>query len=223
MNHTEVENSLMHLGRLYVCICTRESPTDATELAAWQSKALYIQQAALGCFASYQEDLKLRQEQARQKGNKVALDLLKAFKFCWRALLAPATNTPATQNDGTNPQDSKVFSNPAMEKECQGKSRVQLQANGHWQAHVIKRSGKDWVGALGDEDLVKPLTPAERAQRPWGLEPPPEDAPETFHPTKHPGKRQRKGQKGEEHAGSTAGGCGKDNCSTGLGRKASPR
>jgi hypothetical protein len=125
MNHTEAENFLMHLGRLYLCICTLELPTNVAELVVWQSKALDIQQAALGCFASdYQEDLKLRQEQARQKGIKVASDMSEAFEFYRCALLPPATNTPATQNDGTNPQDSKVFHISAMEKECQGKSRV---------------------------------------------------------------------------------------------------
>jgi hypothetical protein len=69
MNHTEAENFLMRLGQLYLRICTRESSTDPAKLAVWQSKALYIQQAALGCFASYKEDLQLRQKQARQKGN----------------------------------------------------------------------------------------------------------------------------------------------------------
>jgi hypothetical protein len=61
-----------------------------------------------------------------------------------------------------------------MEKDCQGESRARLQADGHWQAHVIKRFGTDWVGPLGEDGLVKPLTPAERAQRAWRLEPPSE-------------------------------------------------
>jgi hypothetical protein len=62
INHTEAENFLMRLVQLSLRICTRESPTDPAEFAVWQSKALYIQQAALGCSAFYQEDLKLRQE-----------------------------------------------------------------------------------------------------------------------------------------------------------------
>jgi hypothetical protein len=33
MNHTEAENFLMRLGRLYLRICTRESPTDPAKLA----------------------------------------------------------------------------------------------------------------------------------------------------------------------------------------------
>jgi hypothetical protein len=164
MNHTEAENFLMRLGQLYLRICTGESPTDPVKLAVWQSKALYIQQAALGCFASYKEDLQLRQKHARQKGNKVAPDLLEAFEFYRRALLPHATNTPATQNDGTNPQDSVVCLNPAMEKDCQGESQVRLQADGHWQAHVIERFGTDWVGPLGEDGPVKLLTPAEWAQ-----------------------------------------------------------
>jgi hypothetical protein len=187
MYHTGAKNFLMCLGQLYLRICTRESPTDPAKLAVWQSKALYIQQAALGCFASYQEDLKLRQVQARQKGNKVASDLLEAFEFYRRALLPPATNTPATQNDGTNPHDSVVFPNPAMEKEGQGKS--QLQADGHWQAHVIERFGTDWVGPLGEDGPVKLLTPAEWAQRAWRLEPPPEGAPEDVPPSETSGEK----------------------------------
>jgi hypothetical protein len=95
----------------------------------------------------------------------VASDLSEAFEFYRRALLSPATNTPATQNDGTNPQDSVVCPNPAMEKDCQGESRARLQANGHWQAHVIERFGTDWVGPLGEDGPVKLLNPAEWAQR----------------------------------------------------------
>jgi hypothetical protein len=188
MGHTETENFLMHLGRLYLRICTRAPPTNPDALAPWQNKALYIQQAVLGCFASYQEDMKLRQDQARQKGNKVAPDLSEAFEFYRRATLPPATNTPATQNDNTNPQDSEVFPNPALEKVCPGESQVRLQADGHWQAHVIERFGTDWVGALADYDPVKPLTPAERAQRAWRLDPPAEGAPENVPPNEASGK-----------------------------------
>jgi hypothetical protein len=181
MGHTEAENFLMHLRRFYLSISMREaSPPNTPERAAdWQrdvnKSRLYVQQTILGCFASYQEDMKLRQGQA-QPNKKVTSDLSEAFEFYRRATLSPATNTPSTQNDGTNPQNSEVCPNPTMEKELQGVSQVRLQADGHWQAHVINRFGTDWVKALLGTAPVQYLTPAERAQRAWKLKPPSEGA-----------------------------------------------
>jgi hypothetical protein len=157
MGHTEADNFLMHLGHFYLNISTRAAPPSETpEIdAAWQRGILYIQQAILGCFASYQEDMKLRQGQAQPNKN-VTPDLSEAFEFYRRATLPPATNTPATQNDGTNPQDSEVFPNLAMEKESQGKSQIRLQADGHWQAHVIERFGTDWIKAILERHPCNP-------------------------------------------------------------------
>jgi hypothetical protein len=127
MGHTEAKNFLMHLGHFFLDISTRAAPPPETPEndAAWQRGILHIQQAILGCFASYQEDMKLRQAQA-QPNKKVTPDLSEAFEFYRRAMLPPATNTPATQNDGTNPKDSEVFPNPTMEKERQGESQIRL-------------------------------------------------------------------------------------------------
>jgi hypothetical protein len=125
---------------------------------------------------------------------------MEAFEFYRRALLPPATNAHATQNDGTNPEDSEVFPNPAMEKECQGKSRARLQADGHWQAHVIERFGIDWVGPVGEDGSVKPLTLAKWAQRAWRLEPPPDGAPKDVPPSER-SKKKEKGKAGAAKRG----------------------
>jgi hypothetical protein len=88
-----------------------------------------------------------------------------------------------------------------MEKECQGESQVRLQADGHWQAHVIERFGTDWIGTLVEDAPVKPLTPAERAQRAWRLEPPPEGAPEDVPPSEASEARAAKGKAGAAKKG----------------------
>jgi hypothetical protein len=74
MGHTEAENFLMHLGHFFLNISTQAPPPDTPEMvAAWRNGISYVQEAVLGCFASYQEDMKLRQDQAQQKGNKTWL------------------------------------------------------------------------------------------------------------------------------------------------------
>jgi hypothetical protein len=42
MGHTEAENFLMHLRRLYLRVSTRAPPANPEELAPWQQKVLYI-------------------------------------------------------------------------------------------------------------------------------------------------------------------------------------
>jgi hypothetical protein len=140
--------------------------------------------------------MKLRQSQP-QANKKVAPDLSEAFEFYRRAALPAATNTPATQNDGTNTQDSNVFLNPAMEQERQGESKARLQADGHWQAHVIEKFGKEWVATLGEDAPIVPMTTAERAQTAWKLEPPSKGAPEYVPPSEEAGSRAEKGKPGK--------------------------
>jgi hypothetical protein len=129
MGHKQVENFLMHLGRFYLRLGTRTPPDDPTDAARWQITVDYMQQAILGCVDLYTEDMKKRKKEAKP-GKKVAPDLSDAFHFYRRAQLPRASNTPATQNNGTDPQDSEVFLNPTMEQERQGVSQKRLQADG---------------------------------------------------------------------------------------------
>jgi hypothetical protein len=120
--------------------------------------------------------MKLRQGQA-QPNKKVTPDLSEAFEFYRRATLPPATNTtPKYPKRRHQPPGQRGFPQQTMEKELQGVSQVRLQADGHWQAHVIDRFGTDWVKALLGTAPVQYLTPAERARRAWKLEPPSEGA-----------------------------------------------
>jgi hypothetical protein len=128
-------------------------PADPTEAAKWEGVVNYMQQAVLGCVDFYTEDMKKRQKEAKP-GKKVALDLSEAFHFYRRAQRPRASNTPATQNDGTDPQDSKVFPNPAMEQEQQGVSQKRLQADRLWQAHVIERFRTQWLRKIVEEEPV---------------------------------------------------------------------
>jgi hypothetical protein len=86
-------------------------PADPTEAAKWKGVVTYMQQAVLECVDSYTEDMKKRQKEAKPE-KKVAPDLSEAFHLYRRAQRPRASNTPATQNDGTDPQDSEVFPNP---------------------------------------------------------------------------------------------------------------
>jgi hypothetical protein len=94
-----------------------------------------------------------------------------------------------------------VWPNPDMEQQRQGVSQRRLQAEGLWQAHVIEQFGAQWVDALVDGAPVIPLTPEEREQWPWKLEPLPGAASNDGLPTeeaeaKPKGKQARKGKGG---------------------------
>jgi hypothetical protein len=198
MGHEEVFKFLMHLGRYNLCVVTCKMPDDPAEAAARQEVSNYVTHALQACFESYEEDMEKRRAEAK-KGKRVAPNLSEAFQFYVRAALPPATNTPETQNDGTNAQDGPVWPNPDMEQQRQGVNQRRLHAEGLWQAHVIERFGAKWVDTLVDGAPVVPMTPEEQAQWPWKPEPLPKAAGEGGLPTageeaKPKGKKARKGK-----------------------------
>jgi hypothetical protein len=129
MGHGEVVNFLMHLGRFYFRVVRRKMPDNPAKAAARKEISDYVAQALLACFEPYEEDMEKRQAEAK-KGKRVAPNLSEAFQFYARAALPFATNTPETQNDGTDAQDGPVWPNPDMEQQRQGVSQRRLQAEG---------------------------------------------------------------------------------------------